>query len=60
MQVREHAFIGGRWRRITGDLVFEVINPATGEPVTRVKLCGDAEATAAIAAAKEAYSGWSA
>ncbi len=37
---------------------FDVTNPATGEAIRRVPLCGEAEATEAVVAARTAQPGW--
>lgn len=40
------------------DAFHDVINPATGEPVHRVPLCGASEAAEAVAAARQAQPAW--
>ena len=54
------SYIGGHW--VLPDAangVFEAINPATEEVCARVALCGAAEANAAVAAARSAFTAWS-
>ncbi|TDD85234.1 aldehyde dehydrogenase [Actinomadura rubrisoli] len=51
---------GGRWSGGTGDEAFTVSDPATGDPVGDVPVCGDADVEAAVIAAGEAAPGWAA
>lgn len=50
--VNGHAFL------TVSDAFHDVINPATGEPVHRVPLCGASEAAEAVAAARAAQPAW--
>ncbi len=50
--------IGGRPRDGSGD-AFDVLDPATGRPVTTYALAGAAEVDAAVAAARRAFPAWS-
>lgn len=51
-------WIGGRAYLTVGDSFFDVINPATGEALRRVPMCGADEAAEAVAAARAAEAGW--
>ncbi|MEU3371798.1 gamma-aminobutyraldehyde dehydrogenase [Streptomyces sp. NPDC006660] len=53
-------YIAGRLRPGTSGRRHEVIDPATGHPVYSYELAGPADVDAAVAAAKEAFPGWSA
>lgn len=52
-------YIGGRLRPGTSGRHQDVVNPATGETVYRYELAGTADVDAAVAAAREAFPGWS-
>ncbi|MEJ0009326.1 MAG: succinylglutamate-semialdehyde dehydrogenase [Alphaproteobacteria bacterium] len=52
-------FIDGNWRD-EGSSEFVSLNPATGKPIWRGKAAGEAEVTAAVAAARAAFPGWAA
>ncbi|MFF0077613.1 gamma-aminobutyraldehyde dehydrogenase [Streptomyces sp. NPDC005494] len=52
-------YIGGRLRPGTSGRHQEVVDPATGETVLRYELAGTEEVDAAVAAAREAFPGWS-
>lgn len=52
MWINGHAFL------TVNDSFFDVINPATGQAVRRVPLCGAAEAAEAVAAARGAQPAW--
>ena len=52
--INGHAFL------TVSDAFFDVINPATGEAIRRVPLCGSDEAAAAVAAARAAQPIWGA
>jgi aldehyde dehydrogenase (NAD+) len=52
---REQLFIGGRWTDPAGTEVIEVESPSTGEVFGRVPLPTEADADAAIAAARTAF-----
>ncbi|MFZ2268765.1 MAG: aldehyde dehydrogenase family protein [Azonexus sp.] len=51
-------WVNGRALLTVSDSFFEVTNPATGEAVRRVPLCGAAEAAEAVAAARTAQPLW--
>lgn len=51
-------YIGGRWTDAsTGDFL-DVIDPATGNPISKVPLSGAADVERAVAAARAAQPGW--
>lgn len=52
MWVNGHAYLS------VNEAYFDVINPATGQAIRRVPLCGAAEAAAAVSAARAAQPGW--
>ena len=52
-------FIGGRWVPSTGSQTIDVHNPATGQVIARTPLSGGADVDAAVAAATQAFRGWS-
>src|SRR5687768_729990 len=56
---RRNLFINGEWRDAAGGAVFPVYNPSTGEVWTKVADASRTDAQAAIAAAGEAFPGWS-
>ncbi|MFE3518106.1 gamma-aminobutyraldehyde dehydrogenase [Streptomyces sp. NPDC059166] len=63
-QVRERfaagaQYIGGQLRRGTSGRDQEVVNPATGETVLRYELASTDDVDAAVAAARQAFPGWS-
>ena len=49
-------YIGGRW--VTGEETFETLNPATGKPLAQLTQAGVAEVDQAVAAARQAQTGW--
>ncbi|WP_210748722.1 aldehyde dehydrogenase family protein, partial [Actinomadura latina] len=51
---------GGRWSQGTGEDVFSVDDPATGEPLGVVAVSTRADVDAAVAAACDAAPGWAA
>ena len=53
-------FRNGEWVDADSGRTFPVLNPATGEEIGTVPDGGAADATAAIAAADEAFAAWSA
>lgn len=53
-------WVNGRAFLTVTEQFFDVIDPATGQAVRRVPLCGAEEADAAVAAAQEAVTGWAA
>ncbi|MFJ8886959.1 gamma-aminobutyraldehyde dehydrogenase [Streptomyces sp. NPDC102402] len=52
-------YIGGRLRRGTSGHDQEVVDPSTGTTVLRYELAGTDDVDAAVAAAREAFPGWS-
>lgn len=53
-------YINGEWMGGNGETaVFDVINPANGEPIAQVPICGVIEAEKAVDAAYAALKGWS-
>lgn len=60
MQVHSDLYIGGEWVAATSDAVIEVVNPATEEIIATVPAASTDDANAAIAAARDAFLGWSA
>jgi succinate-semialdehyde dehydrogenase/glutarate-semialdehyde dehydrogenase len=52
-------YIDGQWRPAASGQDFDVLNPATGETITRVSAGGRADAQAAIEAAAKAFPAWS-
>ncbi|MGI8983862.1 MAG: aldehyde dehydrogenase family protein, partial [Acidimicrobiales bacterium] len=59
MIVRDALFIGGSWVRPAGAGVIEVANAATEEVMGTVPDGGPAEIDQAVAAARDAFEGWS-
>lgn len=53
-------WINGRAYLTVSEGFFDVVNPATGEAIRRVPLCGAPEATEAVAAARAAQPAWAA
>ena len=53
-------FIGGERAQGNSGRVAEVFNPALGEVIAQVPLAGEAEISAAVATAKQAFAGWAA
>src|ERR1700736_2982380 len=51
-------FIGGSWQPARSGQTFPNYNPATGELLGYFPLSGEAEANAAVAAAKAAFKKW--
>jgi acyl-CoA reductase-like NAD-dependent aldehyde dehydrogenase len=51
-------YIGGKWQEAQSGQTFPNYNPATGELIGHFPLSGEAEANAAIAAAKAAFTPW--
>ena len=50
-------FIGGSWTANEGE-TFEALNPATGQPLARLRQASAAEVDRAVRAARKAQSGW--
>ena len=51
-------FVGGTWRRSGSGKTIDVLNPATGELLTRVPAGDSRDVDAAVAAAREAFVTW--
>jgi len=60
MITRDSSYIGGEWRRAGGTEVFEVTDSATEEVIGTVVSGTAADAESAVAAARQAFPGWSA
>jgi succinate-semialdehyde dehydrogenase/glutarate-semialdehyde dehydrogenase len=56
--VKTQLFIGGEWRDATGGGTLDVEDPATGETIASVADATPEDATAALAAADEAFKTW--
>lgn len=56
MQEKYDALIDGKWEN-KGGRYFDLLNPSTGKPLTRVAECGKSEIDHAVAAAREAQNG---
>ena len=52
-------YIDGKWRKPTGSATAVVINPATEQPIAEVALGNDEDVEYAVAAARQAFAGWS-
>jgi succinate-semialdehyde dehydrogenase/glutarate-semialdehyde dehydrogenase len=52
-------YIGGQWRGATSGRTFDVVNPATREPISSVPDGGPEEARSAVDAAAVAFVSWS-
>ncbi len=59
LQVRDKVFIGGAWVEPAGGEAIEVINAATEEVMGTIPACGEADADAAVGAARDAFESWS-
>ncbi|MFQ5967599.1 MAG: NAD-dependent succinate-semialdehyde dehydrogenase [Acidimicrobiia bacterium] len=59
-QGRTSLYIGGEWRAAADGYEIDVLDPATGEPLTRVAAAGIEDALEAVTAASEAGPGWAA
>jgi acyl-CoA reductase-like NAD-dependent aldehyde dehydrogenase len=59
LQVRERIFIGGEWVEPSGSEPIEVVNATTEEVMGTVPAGDAADADRAVAAAREAFEGWS-
>lgn len=55
---QDRAYIAGEWVSAQSGQTFDVINPATAEPVGRVPDMGVADVDRAVAAACEAFNSW--
>lgn len=56
--LRQQAFVAGEWVDADDGATVAVVNPATGETLGTVPMCGAAETQRAIAAAEVAQRGW--
>jgi len=56
--LREQAYLGGEWVGADSGATVEVRDPANGERLASVPVCGAAETRRAIAAAEQAQRGW--
>ncbi len=56
--LRQQAFIAGEWADADDRETLPVVNPASGQPIGSVPLCGSAETVRAIAAAEVAQPAW--
>ncbi|MDM0067564.1 NAD-dependent succinate-semialdehyde dehydrogenase [Variovorax sp. J31P207] len=56
--LRQQAFIAGEWADADDRETLPVANPASGQPIGSVPLCGSAETVRAIAAAEVAQRAW--
>lgn len=56
--LREQVFLAGEWVRADDGRTVPVTNPASGEQIGTVPMCGAAETARAIAAAETAQRGW--
>ena len=56
--LRQQAFIAGEWADADDRETLPVVNPASGQPIGSVPLCGSAETERAIAAAEVAQPAW--
>ena len=56
--LREQVFLAGEWVRADDGRTVPVTNPASGEQIGTVPMCGAAETARAIAAAEAAQRGW--
>jgi succinate-semialdehyde dehydrogenase / glutarate-semialdehyde dehydrogenase len=58
--LRNRAYLGGQWSEAPGGASFEVLNPATREPLGTVPDMGVPETRRAIEAAAQAFPAWAA
>jgi aldehyde dehydrogenase (NAD+) len=59
LQTRDKIFIGGEWVEPSGADPIEVVNPTTEEVMGTIPGCSPVDADRAVAAAREAFEGWS-
>ncbi len=59
LRERYDLFIGGEWIAPRGGEVFTTISPRDEEPLAQVAQAGPEDVAAAVAAAREAFAGWS-
>ena len=57
--LRDRAFIGGEWVGADDGATFDVLDPATGQVISRVPAMTAAETQRAIGEAETAFDGWS-
>jgi acyl-CoA reductase-like NAD-dependent aldehyde dehydrogenase len=60
MQIRDKIYINGAWTAPQGKGLIDVHNPAIEEVMARIPECNEADANAAIKAARAAFDGWAA
>ncbi|HXQ89307.1 MAG TPA: aldehyde dehydrogenase family protein [Solirubrobacterales bacterium] len=58
-QVKDRIFIGGEWVAPSGSEPIEVVNPTTEEIIGTIPACSQEDADRAVAAARDAFDGWS-
>jgi len=51
-------WIGGKWRKASDDVRFDVIDPATENVITSVASASTEDAKTAVDAAQNAFEGW--
>jgi len=56
--LRQQAYVAGEWIDADDGATVAVVNPATGQPLGTVPMCGTAETKRAIAAAEVAQRAW--
>ncbi|HST69423.1 MAG TPA: aldehyde dehydrogenase family protein [Solirubrobacterales bacterium] len=59
LQVKDRIFIGGEWVEPIAAEPIEVVNPTTEEVIGTIPGCGAEDADRAVAAARQAFEGWS-
>ncbi|MGH2581516.1 MAG: aldehyde dehydrogenase family protein [Anaerolineales bacterium] len=52
-------FINNEWVAAQSGKTFETLNPATGQPLAEIALAGERDVDVAVAAARQAFPGWS-
>lgn len=52
-------YVGGEWRKPSGSGTASVVNPATEQPIAEVALGDERDVNSAVAAARQAFAGWS-
>ena len=60
MSARQQIYVGGNWVDSAGDGSIDVVNPSNEEVIGSVPDGVSADVDAAVAAAREAFSGWAA
>jgi succinate-semialdehyde dehydrogenase/glutarate-semialdehyde dehydrogenase len=56
--LRQQAYVAGEWINADDGATVAVVNPATGQTLGTVPMCGTAETKRAIAAAEVAQRAW--